>query len=102
MFNYSINYKDPEYVKFRSAFPSWDNDARKPGKGVTFVNSTPDNYEKWLDYLLHYTNENRESNEKLIFLIAWNEWAEGNHLEPCQKWGHSYLQANKRAIESDL
>ena len=30
---------------------------------------------------------------KIIFLKSWNEWAEGNHLEPCEKWGKSYLEA---------
>src|ERR1051326_1195338 len=36
--------------------------------------------------------------ESLIFINAWNEWAEGNHLEPCQKWGRKYLEATKRAL----
>jgi hypothetical protein len=36
--------------------------------------------------------------ENLIFINAWNEWAEGNHLEPCQKWGLKYLEATQRAL----
>jgi len=36
--------------------------------------------------------------ENFIFINAWNEWAEGNHLEPCLKWGREYLEATRRAL----
>jgi hypothetical protein len=38
------------------------------------------------------------SPESLVFINAWNEWGEGNHLEPCQKWGRAYLEATRRAL----
>lgn len=37
--------------------------------------------------------------ENLVFINAWNEWAEGNHLEPDQKWGRKYLEVTKEAID---
>ena len=39
--------------------------------------------------------------DRFLFINAWNEWAEGNHLEPCQKWGKGYLEATKEILTDD-
>ena len=59
------------------------------------VGSTPESYEHWLAELV---KDAQQHNRDFIFINAWNEWAEGNHLEPCQKWGTAYLEATKRAL----
>ena len=87
----------PEYLRFQGVTPSWDNSARR-NKANIIINSTPDKYEEWLAYAIHKASNCVTSSPKLVFLNAWNEWAEGNHLEPDQKWGHAYLQATLNAI----
>jgi hypothetical protein len=86
----------PEYVRFPCVTPSWDNSARR-SRGAVIVNgSTPLLYEDWL----RRTSERTGS--RLIFVNAWNEWAEGCHLEPCQRWGREYLAAHRRvALKAD-
>jgi hypothetical protein len=59
--------------------------------------STPELYETWLRQTVARLRGSDER-DPLIFINAWNEWAEGAHLEPCQRWGSAYLEATKRAL----
>nr|WP_199158650.1 glycoside hydrolase family 99-like domain-containing protein [Pedobacter sp. ASV2] len=88
------------YKYFRSVFPSWDNSARRKNNATIFVNSSPEKFQNWVEKTVAYTKENFEGDERIIFINAWNEWAEGCHLEPDQKYGHSYLQALKNGLKS--
>lgn len=85
----------PDYKWYRCATPSWDNSARRASGATILVGSTPELYGEWLSCL---ANEAIENQREFVFINAWNEWAEGNHLEPCQKWGRAYLEATKRAL----
>jgi lipopolysaccharide biosynthesis protein len=96
--NLSKSLKTPPYKKFRGICPSWDNEPRRPGRGTTIVNSTPEKYEDWLIYLCEYTEKNFEPEERFIFINAWNEWAEGAYLEPDRRYGYAYLEATWRAL----
>jgi lipopolysaccharide biosynthesis protein len=89
----------PTYKRFPCVTPSWDNTARRKNKGFIIENSSPDLYEKWLTTVIKSTKNTCEENN-FVFINAWNEWAEGNHLEPCQKWGHTYLEATRRALKN--
>jgi lipopolysaccharide biosynthesis protein len=86
-----------DYPRFPGVTPAWDNSARKKEDSIILRNSSPDDYEKWLAAVVErYTPRSREEN--FVFINAWNEWAEGNHLEPCLRWGRKYLEATRRAL----
>lgn len=90
----------PPYKWFPAVTPMWDNTARRKTGATIFRNSTPEVYEDWLEHVIR-THEIPSPSENFIFINAWNEWAEGNHLEPCAKWGRAYLEATKRAVTHD-
>lgn len=102
LLKYAKCYVEPEFTKFRSLCPSWDNEARKPGASTSFHGSTPDKYERWLAYLIEHTRNYRTGDQKLIFVNAWNEWAEGAYLEPDRKFGYAYLAATYNALRDDV
>jgi hypothetical protein len=89
---------DPGYRLYRTAFPSWDNAPRRPDHALTFINSTPEIYEIWLREIVARTIEERPPAERLVFINAWNEWAECAHLEPDRRYGHQFLEATRRAL----
>jgi lipopolysaccharide biosynthesis protein len=94
------NYQYPtSYKRFPGVNPMWDNTARRGKNAMFFYNSNPEKYAEWLQY--HMENFTPYSKwENLLFINAWNEWAEGNHLEPCQRWGKAYLEATKEALSN--
>jgi lipopolysaccharide biosynthesis protein len=87
------------YKRFRCVTPMWDNAARRKKDATVFLNSSPEKYEFWLRSVLRDFQPFSEQ-ENFVFLNAWNEWGEGNHLEPCQKWGNAYLEATKKVLLS--
>jgi lipopolysaccharide biosynthesis protein len=89
---------EPHFTWFRAITPSWDNSSRRKQHPVIFHRSTPEIYESWLRSLIAFTAKRNNPDERVIFINAWNEWAEGNHLEPDQRWGHLYLKATHRAL----
>jgi hypothetical protein len=87
-----------DYVKFPCVMPSWDNSARK--KAATIIqNDDPYKFTKWLLNAFQRTNGYPDE-EKIVFINAWNEWAEGCHLEPDVKNGKIFLEAINRALET--
>lgn len=79
-------------------FPSWDNSARLRGRAHIYVNSSPPKFRAWLAAALRRSLAD-PANDGLVFINAWNEWAEGAHLEPCRWYGHAHLAACSRAID---
>ena len=95
----AIEKKTASYKTFPGVTPMWDNTARRATGAHIFKNSTPALYGEWLDHIVKNFKPFSAA-ENFIFINAWNEWAEGNHLEPCQKWGKQYLEMTKKALSN--
>jgi hypothetical protein len=87
----------PAWTRYECVTPGWDNTARR-GAGRSWIvhGSTPEAYERWLRAVLDRA-PTRTDGTPVVFVNAWNEWAEGAHLEPDLRWGDSYLRATARA-----
>jgi lipopolysaccharide biosynthesis protein len=87
----------------RSYYPTlmmgWDNEARKPGRGNVFDGCTPALFRQWLDAAVDFSQRNHTPGDSLVFVNAWNEWAEGTYLEPDRQFGHAYLWAVRSVLE---
>lgn len=81
---------------FPVVFPSWDNAVRRTSATI-IENHDPAEYQRWLLDAVSRV-ETRSSDTRLVFLNAWNEWAEGCHLEPDQRHGTAFLAATAAAI----
>jgi hypothetical protein len=89
----------PEFRLYRTAMAGWDNTARLGRNATIFHGASPEAYEVWLRGLV--TRARAEHPEhRLVFVNAWNEWAEGAHLEPDIRFGTRYLEATRRALAS--
>ncbi|MGA2368417.1 MAG: FkbM family methyltransferase [Dehalococcoidia bacterium] len=89
----------PGYTRFRTVMTGWDNTPRRPDNAYVFANSTPGAYQAWLEAICRQTYEQNFGDERIVFVNAWNEWAEGAHLEPDNRYGHGYLEATRNALE---
>ena len=85
---------------YPSLCPGWDNSARRnDDPSLILDDSTPAFFKEWYQKVA-IDFEPYSEEENFIFINAWNEWAEGNHLEPCGKWGYQYLEAIKAYLKS--
>jgi lipopolysaccharide biosynthesis protein len=104
IYNYSevvrneIARPDVSHVRFRTAMPSWDNTARKGLAGNVFAGATCELFETWLCHLVADAGTRLPDGQRFVFVNAWNEWAEGAHLEPDQKKGHGNLRAVRNSL----
>lgn len=86
--SYILNNRVTSSKLIRGAFTDWDNTARKKN-GMMFKGASPEKFEQYFKKLV----EDNTSIDNLIFINAWNEWAEGAYLEPDMKYGYAYLNA---------
>jgi len=94
----SLSEGPVDFPLIKTAAPSWDNEARRPGRGMLFHGSTPQKFEDWMSRLVSRAKANPVFGEPIVCVNAWNEWAEGAVLEPDVHHGAAYLNALSRAI----
>jgi len=80
-----------EYPVHPSVFVSWDNTPRRGENGIVLLNNSPEDFAKSLERAKSYVNSPKFEGEKVVFINAWNEWAEGNYLEPDSSHGNIFL-----------
>lgn len=82
---------------YPSIFPQWDRTPRAGNSEGVYVNATPTTFKKHIQNALNVI-KNKDMEHRILFLRAWNEWGEGNYVEPDLKYGHGFLNAIKEAI----
>lgn len=92
------NRPQPTYRFFPGVNCGWDNEPRRPGQGRTYLHASPRRYRDWLRHTVVHRLADRDASDRLVFINAWNEWAEGAVLEPDVRLGHAWLQATRDAL----
>jgi lipopolysaccharide biosynthesis protein len=94
------------YKRFRCVSPMWDNSARKQKHGESFMLKIPDYgvelFSYWFSRIIKETERFFAKNEQFIFINAWNEWGEGCHIEPDEKFGYKFLEAIQLSLQNDM
>ena len=88
----------PLFAWFRAVMPGWDNTPRKGSGGTVYLGANPVLFRKWIEAVLECTYLFRPPGERLVFVNAWNEWAEGAFLEPDVSEGTERLEAIHQAL----
>lgn len=83
---------------FPTIIPNWDHSPRSGRAGHIIINSTPELFKKHVKVAFNKVIH-KEEQHRLVFLRSWNEWGEGNYVEPDLKFGRGYLEALKEAIQ---
>lgn len=77
---------------YPTVMPSWDNTARRQWNAHLWVEANPYTFRRWLVAAVMAVAA-RPAEHRMVFVNAWNEWAEGAVLEPSVQYGRTYLQA---------
>lgn len=86
-----------DWSDYPLVLPNWDNTPRSGMNGLVLENATPELFRGLLHEAVARVSD-RPPEERIVFLKAWNEWAEGNYVEPDQKWGRAYLEAIRQEL----
>ena len=96
--NAIASYEEAPERLIPCVIPSWDNSARRGRRATIIQNDDPALYGRWLRAAADRVSR-RDPEERIVFINAWNEWAEGCHLEPDLRHGRAFLEATRDALE---
>lgn len=102
-FNYSKTVKGffPPETKWENVYPTiipqWDRSPRAATLDGIYTHATPKAFEEHINDALRYIKE-KSPEHKILILKSWNEWGEGNYVEPDLEFGHGWLDAIRSAI----
>ena len=89
--------EDKQEIVYPSLMPNWDRSPRSGRKARIYTNSTPEVFGEQIDQVLDLLKD-KTPEHRIVFLMSWNEWAEGNYIEPDMKYGHEYLNILKEKL----
>lgn len=95
--NEIINRRPDSEKAIPGMFVGWDNTARRGKTGTVCKGSSPEKFKEYMSMQIKNAKENYH--KEMMFVFAWNEWAEGGYLEPDEKYKYAYLEAIKEALE---
>ena len=86
------------YPRYPAVFPCWDNTPRQRLRGTSFDGASPEVFRCYVEEKIEEIRQFHMGDARLLFVNAWNEWAEGTHLEPDSGFGHRWLEALRDAV----
>lgn len=89
---------DEDITTIPSIIPNWDHSPRSKRNGLILTHATPKEFYKYMKRILDFV-KNKPAQKRIVFLRSWNEWGEGNYIEPDTKYGTGFLQALKQALD---
>ena len=95
----ALRRPDPGYTLYPCVNPGWDNEPRRTGLGRVLLHASPRRYRDWLASTVRERLASPRADERLVFVNAWNEWAEGAVLEPDRRLGHAWLHATSEGLQ---
>lgn len=99
IWNRILRRKPEKANSIPGGFTSWDNTPRRGSNSNVFFGASPEKFKKYLSRQVDHANTVYHAD--YLFLNAWNEWAEGAHLEPDEHDGFGYLEAHKTAVSKE-
>lgn len=90
----------PDFIDYPCVLPNWDNTPRAGMNGLVFHGSTPELFRRLFKEAIKKISDLPQEN-RIIMMKAWNEWAEGNYLEPDMLYGRGYLEVIKEELLSE-